>query len=137
LIFADTSFLFAVLNHRDHHHPRCVEVLETLRGQRAVDLVVTTDHVVMETITLARNRVSHQAAVFAGERLYAEKLARIYETTLAEQREAFEYLKRHRDKHYSAVDCLSFVVMEKLGIREAFAVDADFAHRFIVRPGPA
>jgi predicted nucleic acid-binding protein len=34
------------------------------------------------------------------------------------------------------LDCLSFVVMEKLGIREAFAVDADFTHRFIARPGP-
>jgi predicted nucleic acid-binding protein len=34
------------------------------------------------------------------------------------------------------VDCLSFVVMEKLGIREALAVDSDFTHRFIARPGP-
>lgn len=34
------------------------------------------------------------------------------------------------------VDCLSFVVMEKLGIHEALAVDSDFSHRFIARPGP-
>ena len=34
------------------------------------------------------------------------------------------------------VDCVSFVVMEKLGIREALAVDEDFTHRFIARPGP-
>lgn len=26
--------------------------------------------------------------------------------------------------------------MEKLGIREALAVDSDFTHRFIARPGP-
>jgi predicted nucleic acid-binding protein len=36
----------------------------------------------------------------------------------------------------STVDCLSFVIMEKLGIREALAVDSDFTHRFIARPGP-
>jgi predicted nucleic acid-binding protein len=42
----------------------------------------------------------------------------------------------HQDQTYSAVDCLSFVVMEKLGIREALAVDSDFTHRFIARPGP-
>jgi predicted nucleic acid-binding protein len=49
---------------------------------------------------------------------------------------AFEYLKRHRDKTYSAVDCLSFVVMEKHGITEALAIDDDFTHRFTARPGP-
>jgi predicted nucleic acid-binding protein len=34
------------------------------------------------------------------------------------------------------VDCLSFVVMEKLGISEALAVDDDFTHHFVARPGP-
>jgi predicted nucleic acid-binding protein len=35
------------------------------------------------------------------------------------------------------VDCLSFVVMEQQDIREALAVDSDFTHRFLARPGPA
>jgi predicted nucleic acid-binding protein len=35
------------------------------------------------------------------------------------------------------VDCLSFVVMEQQGIREALAVDSDFTHRFSALPGPA
>jgi predicted DNA-binding antitoxin AbrB/MazE fold protein len=30
----------------------------------------------------------------------------------------------------------AFIVMERLGIREALAVDSDFTHRFIARPGP-
>ena len=49
---------------------------------------------------------------------------------------AFEYFARYRDKTYSFVDCLSFVVMDKLGIREALYVDDDFTHRFIAHPGP-
>lgn len=44
--------------------------------------------------------------------------------------------KRHADKNYSAVDCLSFVVMLKRGIQEAWGFDEHFRHRFIVRPGP-
>ena len=51
-------------------------------------------------------------------------------------RAVFDYFKRHSDKKYSTVDCLSFVVMESLGIREALAVDEDFTHRFVTRPGP-
>ena len=51
----------------------------------------------------------------AGEMLYGEKLARIHRTTAEEEAAAFAYLTKHDDKEYSAVDCLSFVVMEKLG----------------------
>ncbi len=78
---------------------------------------------------------NHARAVEAGELLYGEKLARIHRTTAAEEAAAFEYLKRFADKQYSAVDCLSFVVMEKHGVHEAMAFDADFSHRFVLRPG--
>jgi predicted nucleic acid-binding protein len=71
-----------------------------------------------------------------GDQLYGERLARIHGATPEEERAAFDYRKRHRDQTYGFVDCLSFVVMEKLGIREALAVDSDFAHRFSARPGP-
>lgn len=80
-------------------------------------------------------RNAHARAVLVGENLYGEKLARIYRTSFSEQREAFEYLRRHEDKDYSAVDCLSFVVMLKLGIQEAWTFDDHFSHRFVARPG--
>ncbi len=35
------------------------------------------------------------------------------------------------------MDSLSFVVMLKLAITEAFSFDDDFSHRFVVRPGPS
>jgi predicted nucleic acid-binding protein len=65
------------------------------------------------------HQTSHERAIYVGERLYSGKLARIHQASFEEQMAAFEYLKRHRDKTYSAVDCLSFVVMEKHGIAEA------------------
>ena len=90
---------------------------------------------IAETVTLTR-KLGHEKAVRLGEGLYSEKLARIHWTTPDEEGQAFEYFKRHRDQVYSFTDCLSFVVMQKLGIREALAVDSDFAHRFVGRPGP-
>ena len=48
----------------------------------------------------------------------------------------FALFVRGDDQSYSFVDCVSFVLMEKLGIREALAIDSDFTHRFIARPGP-
>lgn len=136
MIFVDTSFLYAFLAKADEDHERAFEALKEFRGRNLAALLVTTDAVVMETITLARRRASHAQATFIGERLYGEKIARIHRASFEEQREAFEYFKRYADKEYSMVDCLSFVVMEKLGIAEALTFDSDFSHRFTARPGP-
>ena len=72
-----------------------------------------------------------------GRYLYAEKMARIHWASPSEEKAAFEYLARHKDKEYSFTDCLSFVAMDAFGITEAWAVDSDFSHRFVVKPGPA
>ena len=136
MIFVDTSFLLAFFSEDDADHERVAEVFESFKGRHLPELLLTTDHVVFETITLARYRISHERAVFVGERLYSEKIVQIYRASFEEQRAAFDYFKRYADKKYSAVDCLSFVVMEKHGIREALALDEDFTHQFIARPGP-
>jgi predicted nucleic acid-binding protein len=51
----------------------------------------------------------HGRVVEVGDVLYSEKLARIHRASFEEEKSAFEYLRRHRDKRYSAVDCLSRV----------------------------
>jgi predicted nucleic acid-binding protein len=79
--------------------------------------------VIAETITLTR-KLGHAPAARIGERLYGEALARIHWATPDEEHEAFGYFKQHRDQAYSFTDCLSFVVMAKLDIREALAVDS-------------
>jgi uncharacterized protein len=138
VIFLDTSFLYPLLSEEDVDHRRVREVFESYRGQRLKDLFVTTNLVVGETITLIRSTPprSHTAAVKAGEYLFAEKIARVHHVTAEEERAAFMYLKRYADKEYSFTDCASFILMEHLGIREALAIDSDFTHRFIARPGP-
>jgi predicted nucleic acid-binding protein len=136
VIFVDTSFFFPLLSTADRDHGRVREVFDSLRGERLPELLVTTNHVVGETITLARVRGDHALAVRVGEYLYAERIARIRWVSPTEEKASFAYLAKHQDKEYSFVDCLSFVVMETLGIAEAWAVDSDFTHRFIARPGP-
>jgi predicted nucleic acid-binding protein len=133
--FLDTGFLFALVSKKDAHHARVVEVFRMFKNLRLADHLLTTNHVIAETITLTL-KVGHAEAAQIGEQLYAEKLAQVHWASPEEERAAFAYFKRHRDQAYSFVDCLSFVVMEKLGIREALAVDSDFTHRFTARPGP-
>ena len=135
MIFLDTGFLFALVSKKDAHHKRVVDVFREFKSVRLADHLLTTNHVVAEAITLTL-KIGHSEAVRLGEQLYGEKLARVHWATPEEERAAFHFFRRHEDQTYSMVDCLSFVVMEKVSIREALAVDSDFTHRFIARPGP-
>jgi uncharacterized protein len=137
VIFVDTSFFVALMDPRDKNHRHAVEAFQSFQGQRLNQVLLTTNNVVLEAITVTRYEVGHALALTTGVTLYSEELARIHRTTAEEEAAAFEYLKQHEDKEYSAVDCLSFVVMLKLGITEALAFDEDFGHRFVVRPGPS
>jgi predicted nucleic acid-binding protein len=143
VIFLDTGFLLALVSQRDENHERAREVLEDYRDRSLWDQTLTTDHVVSETITAVRFKAEpnnlpkgHALAVEVGRGLYDGAFGKIYQVTAQDEHDAFEYFARYRDKTYSFVDCLSFVVMDKLGLREALSVDDDFTHRFIARPGP-
>jgi hypothetical protein len=142
LIFLDTGFLFALFVEGDVNHDRVRKIFEGYRGRRLPDLLVTTNHVLAETVTLLGkrghpdSRVRHGLAVSVGQQLLAGTLAQVHRASEEEEREALAYLAKHQDQEYSFADCVSFVVMDKQGITEALAVDSDFTHRFVARPGP-
>ena len=137
MIFVDTSFFAALLLPKDANHSRAVQAIEDLGRVRLSDVLLTTNNVILETITVALYEGNHKVAVRAGELLYGGTMARLYRSTAEDEEEAFAYFRRHHDKVYSAVDCLSFVVMLEHGITEAFSFDEDFSHRFVIRPGPS
>ena len=136
MVFVDTSFFYALASAADPDHERVREVFKEFEPRRLPELWLTTNHVVFEAITLTLSEAGHAEAVSMGRRLYSEILARIHWATPEEEMKAFEYLTKYQDKEYSSVDCLSFVIMEAYGVREALTVDRDFTHRFIARPGP-
>jgi uncharacterized protein len=105
VIFVDTSFFFPLLSANDRDHPRVRDVFEGLGDQRLPDLLLTSNHIVGETITLARVRAGHDLAVKVGRYLYSEKMARIHWASPTEEKAAFEYLAKHKDKEYSFTDC--------------------------------
>ena len=61
-----------------------------------------------------------------GTRTEANPLVRIEEITHSDQQQAFELLRRHADKSYSLCDAISFVVIGRLGLRQALSFDDHF-----------
>lgn len=136
MIFVDTSFWLALASEKDPDHERVREVWRGFKARPLNEQLLTSNHVIFESVTLAASRINHAAGRGVGARLYGGSLARIHCATADDERAAFAYFQRHDDKRYSMVDCLSFVLMEQLGINVAWTLDADFQHRFNAVPGP-
>ena len=102
MIFLDTGFLFALFVVGDEDHGRVQEVFEGFRGQRLQDLLLTTNHVVAETVTLLRkrghpdSRVRHGLAVSVGEQILAGILGRVHRASADEEGAALAYLAKHQ-----------------------------------------
>jgi predicted nucleic acid-binding protein len=120
-VFADTSFYQALLNPRDQWHATALHVSKTFRGR-----VMTSEYVLCEL----------GALMSCGDlrRLYVDLVhtlqAAPHVEVIAASHELFEagldVFSSRPDKEWSLTDCISFTLMRRHGITEAFASDRHF-----------
>jgi predicted nucleic acid-binding protein len=84
---------------------------------------VTTDYVIAETLTLFRVRRLPRTALAFGEDAFRGAIGDVKRVSEAEIESAWEVFRAFSDKEWSFIDCLSYVAMERWGIRTAFAFD--------------
>jgi predicted nucleic acid-binding protein len=125
-LFVDTSVWYAAADKSDLSNARAKAVLSV------GELLVTSDHVLIETWTLIRNRLGRRAAKRFWEGLRSGA-ARIESVVAADLDAAWEIGKSYRDQDFSIVDRTSFAMMRRLGIERAASLDDDFV---IFRFGP-
>jgi predicted nucleic acid-binding protein len=119
-VFADTFFFLAILNRADAAHSRASELSRRLRRRR-----ITTAWVLTEVgDALARN--NRQAFLDLMHLLRKNPLVRIVEPTLELFEAGIDLYGSRPDKDWPLTDCISFVVMQNEGIREALTADRHF-----------
>lgn len=121
MIFVDTSAWYARYASRDVNH----------NAAKAFHLanhlpLVTTDYVVDETLTLLKTRGNRELAFRIGPKLLTGQLARLIHVSEQDVATAWQLFSARRDKEWSFTDCVSYVVMKRLQIVEAFAFDEHF-----------
>jgi hypothetical protein len=121
VIFVDTGAWFALLVPEDPYHPAAVAWFS---GNR--EPVCTSDYVVDETLTLLRARGEPRRALEMGKRFFDGPSALVHHLCEADVRQAWRIFQRFSDKAWSFTDCTSKVLMERLGITQAFAFDDHF-----------
>ena len=121
MIFVDTSAWFAAFVPNDPNHLAA----HTWLTQNSEQLL-TTDYVLDELLTLLKMRREFSRAFHIGENLLDESISRLEWISTADVRAAWQVFSRFHDKKWSFTDCVSRVVMDRLGIQCAFAFDDHF-----------
>ena len=132
-VFVDTGYLFALEITNDQHHQAATQHWQ--RVVAALPRLVTTSYVFDEVVTFFNSRGQHAKALQVGNNLLQSPSVQFIHVDTALFDEGWTYFQRHQDKDYSLTDCISFLVMHKLGIRRAFTFDQHFVQAgFIKEP---
>ena len=123
-VFVDTAGFLALWDAGDEHHHRAVQLQEQFarRNRR----FVTTEYVVDETVTLLLVRHSHAAAADFLETVERSEALRLEWIDSTRFHSASVSFRKHSDKEWSFTDCVSFVVMRELRIRDTFTTNRHF-----------
>ncbi len=123
--FVDTSYLIALENGDDQYHEVASENWSSLTKSPSISLV-TSSYVFVEVVTLLNNHRLHTKAVEVGKNLLTSRVFDVVHVDEDLFYEAWAYFQKHKDKRYSLTDCVSFVLMKRLGITEALTFDKHF-----------
>ena len=121
MIFVDTSAWFAAIVPDDRNYEIVQKWLESNSDQ-----LLTTDYVIDETLTLLKARGEYRYAIELGAHFFGGELAIVAKVENGDLLRAWELFRDYSDKEWSFTDCTSKVVMERLGVKTALAVDHHF-----------
>jgi predicted nucleic acid-binding protein len=124
-LFLDSSYIIALAIPADHLHVEAVVRADWLRRNPDVGLV-TTRAVLLE-IGNALGRLRFRSAAIAVLGAIASD-PRIQIVPLADDlyEEALSLFRERPDKEWGMTDCVSFVVMQRLGLQDALTADHHF-----------
>jgi predicted nucleic acid-binding protein len=124
-VFVDTSALLSVIDGDEINHVPAKMEWDELT-QRYED-IVCTNYVLVETVVIAQNRLGLHAVRALEERVIP--VLHVIWIGVDDHRLAMKALLLANRRRLSLVDCASFDVMRRLGIRTVFAFDQHFAEQ--------
>jgi predicted nucleic acid-binding protein len=120
----DTGYVIALEIPNDQHHDAAVRHWEGLLD--TPPNILTTSYVFSEIVTFFNGRNLHSKAVEVGERLETSPRVTLVHVDEGLFQLGWLYFQQRQDKRFSLTDCISFVLMHRMGISHALAFDSDF-----------
>lgn len=123
-IFLDTGYIIALEAADDQNHKAASNHWHSL--PKPLPRLITTSYIFDEIVTFFNSRNRHAKAIDIGERLLSSPSTQFVHVDEALFFDAWKLFKQRKDKSYSLTDCISFLVMRKLGSEEALSFDKHF-----------
>lgn len=120
-VFADTSFYIALVSPCDVHHPDALAYMRNHRGR-----VTTTDYVLIEVGNWLSRTDDRPSFVALMRQLETDPELTVVPGSRELFEQGYELYKARADKAWSLTDCISFVVMEQMGLSESLTADRHF-----------
>jgi predicted nucleic acid-binding protein len=116
-VFADTFYFLALLNRHDEAHAKAVAYVSQ------IDHLVTSEWVLTELADgLAASR-HRRMFLQTRQELLADNAALTIPLDMSLYEEGIRLYAAREDKEWSLTDCISFVIMQREGLREALTGD--------------
>lgn len=123
-LFVDTAGWVACADGADPAHARAAAARDA--ALEAGRMLVTTDFVVDETLTLIRFRLGLAAADAWWQQLDGSSRLRWERVDTQRFEKARALFFQYRDKRFSFTDCTSFAIMRELRLKQALTTDRHF-----------
>jgi predicted nucleic acid-binding protein len=121
-VFIDTSALFAVLDADDEHHKKAKDTWSRLISEE--EHIVCSNYVLVETFALVQNRLGLDAVRTLQEDILP--IITVEWVDEATHKAGVTSLLTAIRRSLSLVDCISFNIIRKLGIKKVFTYDPHF-----------
>jgi len=119
-LLVDTSAVYALIDRDDTYHRKAVTLLRSVPRRGLTPLL--TNFIMAESHALLLSRLGAEIA----RDWLLRQIWPVERITPEDEEKAREIIRRYSDKSFSYTDATSFAVMERLGIKEAFAFDPHF-----------
>lgn len=120
-VFVDTQYVIALINERDHHHDKARRLAAQYRNSQ----LLTTQAVLLEIgNALARHFRAEATSVL--DAFQKSPGVEVVELSTGLFSAGVDLYRRHADKSWGLVDCISFTVMRERQVMAALTYDQHF-----------
>ena len=121
-VFVDTAFVVALASRQDQHHAAATALVPRFRSSR----LVTTRAVCLEIGNTLASVQHRRRGVELLNGIAKDPQFEIVPLTDELYADGMALFSERRDKEWSLTDCISFLVMQRRGIRLALTADNHF-----------
>jgi predicted nucleic acid-binding protein len=132
-LFADTSGWGNLIDSSQVHHKMAVALYRQARQQKRK--VVTTNYIITELVALLTSplHISRTTIISFIQGLKTSLYLEVVHINISLDTAAWQLIANREDKEWRLVDCSSFVVMQRYGLREALTADHHFEQAGFIR----